>query len=302
MKKILITGASGFLGRQILERALQAGGYEITAVRKGSGAPVGGVAWRVCDLRDEENARGLIREIHPDIVVHAAWIATPGIYNQAPENEDWLRAGAALADEFGRQGGRHFIGIGTCAEYGPSDAPCREDETPVAPNTLYGRCKAGMHAALMTAAEAYGFTANWARVFVPYGPGDDARRLIPSVAASLKRGEKIETTHGKQQRDFIHVRDIADLVLRMIEAPQNGAYNIGSGQAVAVGEVISFIAAHYAREDLVAFGARDFPAHEPMMLVADMDKVARDFDWRARISWQDGLRDYLMAMDTEGAG
>src|SRR5205085_2609309 len=112
-------------------------------------------------------------------------------------------------------GGKRFVGAGTSAEYEPTEGPCEEDRTRLRPATLYGKCKAACWLAAEAAAQHFGFTAAWGRIFLPYGPGDPPGRLIPSLLMALKEGRSIATTHGEQLRDFVYAPDVADLLTHL---------------------------------------------------------------------------------------
>lgn len=148
--------------------------------------------------------------------------------------------------------------------------------------------------AIQAYAQRYGFSAAWARVFLPYGPGDDPRRLIPSLLAALATGTSISVTDGTQVRDFVHVSDIADLLVRLLAASQaKGAYNVGTGRGTAVRQVIEWAADHFHARELVHFGARPRRDDEPLSLVADMAKVERVLGWHAPTSIENGLQRLL---------
>jgi nucleoside-diphosphate-sugar epimerase len=236
----------------------------------------------------------LMKELRPAHLLHLAWVATPNQYRSAAENLDWLEASLALARTFGEQGGRRFVGVGSSAEYHIESGRCVEDVTPIRPGSLYGQCKAACWMAIEAYALRYGFSAAWARVFLPYGPGDEPRRLIPSLLSTLGAGTPINVTDGSQVRDFVHVTDIAELLVRLVAKTQTqGAFNVGSGRGVAVRQVIEWVADHFHARELVRFGARPPPDNEPPVLVADMAKVERALGWSAAISIEDGLSELL---------
>jgi len=297
MSRILLTGATGFLGRHILERLLNGGHDEIhAACRNPPAAEQGRVRWHAADLRDAAAAAALVAEVRPSHLLHAAWIATPGIYLQAPENLDWLAAGLALARAFGENGGTRFVGVGSSAEYAPGDAPCREDDTPVRPASLYGQCKLACWHAILAAARHYDFSAAWGRVFLPYGPGDAPQRLIPSVLAALRQGQSVDTSHGRQVRDFVFAPDAAALLAGLLGSSESGAYNIGSGQGIPVRTVIEALAEPFGARGSLHFGARPLVAGEPMRLVADMSKTRRVVPGVEPLPFGDGLARTLAEM------
>lgn len=293
--KVLLTGASGFVGSACI-RALVKRGAEVIAVnRTGCGPSLDRVTWRAVELRDAAAAESLIGETRPSHLLHSAWITTPGQYLTSLENLDWLVAGLGLVRAFGRAGGRRFVGVGTCAEYDWSSLHFVEDETPLRPESLYGRCKVALWDCVQACAAAHGFSAAWARVFLPYGPGDAAERLIPSVAAALRENRPIATTEGLQERDFVFIDDIGELLAEMIQGEQEGAFNVGTGVAIPVRQAIEILVSRIGNGSAVQYGAVPVRAHEPKRLVANMTKVNRTFGWTAPTTLEAGLYAYLDA-------
>lgn len=296
---VLVTGASGFLGRHCLDR-LATEACEIHAVsRRGTGPHSDRVTWHEADLRDPVSASGLVARIRPSHLLHAAWIVTPGLFWKAPENLDWLSAGLALARVFGESGGRAFVGFGTYAEYDWRVGRLTEDETPIRPLTLYGKAKAAMWAAVEACAAHHGFCAAWGRIFLPYGPGDPVQRLIPMVIDQLRRGQKVPLTEASQERDFVYAPDIADLLVRLLATPVSGAFNIGTGHGTSIRRVVEYLADRLGGRDLLGFGARPTQGEEPPRLVADMAKVEKVLGWTAPTSLAAGL-DRVLALTEAG--
>jgi nucleoside-diphosphate-sugar epimerase len=293
MTRVLVTGASGFISAHCLRRLAQED-CEVHAVnRSGRGVPADHVTWHAADLRDIGQVAPLIAKVRPTHLLHGAWIATPGLYSHSPENITWLQSTIALAGAFGAHGGARFVGIGSSAEYDPGDRPCIEDETPIRPATIYGKCKAAGWLAVQAAAQQHGFSAAWGRLFLPYGPGDPAQRLVPSVLAALRAGKPVATTHGQQQRDFIYAPEAADLLVRLLLSQEDGAFNIGTGRATTVRSVVEALASRCGRPDLPQFGAMTLAPGEPDVLVADMSKVNRRLSWSPATDVQSGLAEVM---------
>jgi nucleoside-diphosphate-sugar epimerase len=289
MSIVLITGPTGFLGRHCLDRLLSED-CEIHAVSRRHTASGGDrVHWHAADLRDPAQARELILAIRPSHLLHLAWEATPRIYSASPENLRWLEAGLAMVASFGEAGGRRFVGAGTSVEYESGHERCTEDVTPIRPSTIYGKCKAACSLAVEAAAQHYGFAAAWGRIFLPYGPGDPPGRLIPSVLASLDQRRPVETTHGRQLRDFIYAPDAADLLVRLLFSSEAGAFNIGTGCATTIRSVIEYLAERRGGRELVRLGAIEPPPGEPPRLIADMTKVHGRLGWSPATSIEAGL-------------
>ena len=289
MSRILITGSSGFIGTQCLQ-VLLGRGYELHAVgRSPRPGQAGGVTWHHCDLCDPSQATEVVTKVQPTLLLHVAWIAKPGVYASSEENFAWMQATLTMAAAFGSTGGRRFLGIGTSAEYDPSDQPCIEDVTPIRPNTVYGKCKAATWLGVQAAAQHYGFSAAWARLFFPYGPGDSPQRLVPYVINSLMTGVPVLTTLGLQIRDLIYARDAAELISMLLLSEETGAFNIGTGVPSSIRSVVEHLAAACGRKELVQFGARQPVPGDPKVLVADMAKVHGRFGWSAPTDMRAGL-------------
>jgi nucleoside-diphosphate-sugar epimerase len=131
----------------------------------------------------------------------------------------------------------------------------------------------------------------WARLFYLYGPGEDRRRLVPSVALALLRGEPARTTPGEQRRDFLHVDDVAGALVAVAQSNVVGGVNIGSGRAVAVREIVETLGAITERPDLVELGALPYAEGDPMLVEADNRRLTEECGFTPRWSLAEGLRD-----------
>lgn len=294
MNRLLITGASGFIGRQIFA-CLPADRWQVHAASRGDRDRAGiapDVTWHDADLRDAAQATTLVDQIRPSHLLHLAWNTDHGRYWTAGDNEQWADATVALARAFIAHRGQRFVGIGTCAEYDwrTLDGPCREDTTPLQPHTAYGQAKLRAWRGIETALAGSQTTAAWGRLFLLYGPGEHPGRLVPSVIASLASGQNAKVTAGTQVRDFLHVADVAGALVALLESPNSGAVNIGSGEGVTLRTLVETLARLAGHPDRVEFGAVPMRADDPQYLVANIDRLHAT-GWRQRISLETGLRD-----------
>jgi nucleoside-diphosphate-sugar epimerase len=303
MTRLLITGATGFIGAPAVRAAAESFEVHTTARgeplrnEQGSGDvapfPCGRGSlerFHACDLLDLDAVERMVEAVRPTHLLHLAWIATPGVYWTSPANHRWVEASERLLRAFARCGGERAVVAGTCAEYDWTAAGvCREFDTPLRPHTTYGRCKLELSAWATVFGRARGVRVAWARLFWMYGPREHSARLVPSVASALLAGAPAACSAGTQERDFLHVDDAADALVALTRSDLSGPVNIGSGEPVAVRDVIAHVARACGRPDLVRLGERPTPAGEPPLLVADMARLRDELGWRPRIDLASGL-------------
>jgi nucleoside-diphosphate-sugar epimerase len=288
VSRILLTGATGFIGRHALTR-LRAAGHDVHAVTSRERPPGGDrVTWHQADLLAGAD---VVAEVAPEVLVHLAWYVEPGRYWTAPENVRWVEASLVLLRAFADAGGRRAVIAGTSAEYDwhAVGQLCEEDGTPLRPATLYGAAKHSLHAVAAAYAEQAGFELAWGRIFFVYGPGEPERRLVPSVGRALLAGESVPTTRGDQVRDFLHVEDAAGAFAALADAETTGAVNIGSGDPVTVRDVFDTLAELAGRPELLRPGALPDRKGDPLRLVADVSRLRGEVGFAPRIALRDGL-------------
>lgn len=290
-RRIIVTGAGGFIGRHTLPKLVERG-FEVVAFdyRMPDDA-YRHAQWIACDLLDRDAVKAALAEARADEMLHIAWRAVVGGLWTAPENLAWLHASLDLLDAFRASGGRRVTMVGSCGEYDWASGLCREDATPTNPTTFYGACKNAIRQTAEQYCAIHKMEFAWARAFFIHGPGEHPSRLGASVALSLLRGEEALCTHGMQLRDYLHVADVADGFVAVAASDKTGAFNIGSGEAIRVRDLIMAIADAAGRPELVRLGARAAPGYEPPLIVADMEKTRRELGWKPHFTLESGAAD-----------
>jgi nucleoside-diphosphate-sugar epimerase len=282
---------------------LREAGYEVCAVlsaRPDQGDRAGEVPpdldVRHADLTDPAAVDALLEEVQPTHLLHFAWIATPGLYWHSEENYRWLSASRYLLAAFARRGGQRAVMAGSCAEYDWSRvAVCRERSSPLADEggtaTPYAACKIAMQRSLEEYGGTHGLSSAWGRIFFQYGPGEHRDRLIASVIVSLLAGREARCTHGRQIRSFLHVDDVGAAFAALLGSPVQGPVNVGSGERIAIADVLQRLADDIGRPELLKLGARPAPPGEPAVLVPDVDRLSAEVGWSPRRPLDEGLQE-----------
>lgn len=288
-KRVLVTGASGFIGRHCVPLLANVG-YDVHAVSSARrAASAYGETWHELDLLDAAAIPAVLRTIRPTHLLHLAWYVVPGKLAEAPENFLWLQASLELIRQFREHGGQRVLVAGTGYEYDWNYGYCSESITPRSPSTLYGVCKHALQVALEGYADRTGLSSAWARLFFLYGPHERPDRLVPSVIRSLLRGEPARCSHGLQIRDYLHVEDVADGVVRLLDSDVTGAMNIASGRPVMLRDIVLTIARRVGAEDLVVLGALPTRSNDTPLVVADVARLSRELRWQPTYTLDGGL-------------
>src|SRR5690348_16415148 len=229
--KILVTGATGFIGQHVVPRLLE-GGHAVTAV-----------------ARDETKARGfdwfgdvrfLSFDLHQrpetiinycegiDAAVHLAWRGLPN-YNDVFHFEENLPADYRFLKALAGSGVRHLLVAGTCLEYGMQSGALTES-APTTPCTAYGVAKDALRKFLQLAQQKIPFTLQWARLFYLYGPGQHPCSLLAQLDHAIDRDDPVfNMSGGEQLRDYLAVEDAAACVANLVQQPQcRGVINVCS--------------------------------------------------------------------------
>lgn len=283
--RVLLTGASGFIGRYVL-KALQQNGIEVVAV--GRTRPQSSVPFIEADLLSACDFAALLHQAQATHLLHLAWYAEHGKYWTSPLNLRWLEATTRLVEAFCTTGGQQVVIAGTCAEYDWTHGYCREDSTPLNPATFYGTAKDATRRLVMAVCAQHQIPCAWGRIFLPFGHGESTSRLMPSLI-EVFRGERAPFgVNANAYRDFLHVSDVAEGFVRLLTAEASGAYNLCSGEPTRLSEVVTTLAALLDADPAPVLALTTERPGEPSLLVGESVKL-RALGWRPALTLAQGL-------------
>lgn len=282
-QRVLVTGATGFVGRHVIQQGL-ALNVELHALSRTEKRSAG-VRWWQGDLLHEDEIKHILSQVQSDGILH---LAAGGVAYGAAHNRDVLQVNieglAILLDSVQEAGiGPHVVLAGSGFEYAPQDRPLREDD-PIAPNSVYGVSKAA--SARLAHLYAARFPITVLRLFSLYGPGEQEPRVVPYVIAQTRRGLPVELTPGEQVRDYTYVKDAAEgfwrtLALRPV-APMCRVWNLASGVSITLRSFLETLDQCLAERGLtpdLRFGARPYRSDELMTYTADIARLCKALAW-----------------------
>jgi nucleoside-diphosphate-sugar epimerase len=285
--KLLLVGASGFVGRAVVRRAVRHAGFRLIAgVRTPAGLPPGTAVCPV-DVTATETLTAALRDIRPSVVINAAaYGVRPGQTDSGAALRVNVAGATALLEAAASAGCRRFIQLGSCSEYGARDGTVHEDDSPT-PHTLYGATKAAGSIMVLERGAACGIETAVLRLFNLWGAGEPGHRLFPSIVEAARTRTPVDLTDGTQIKDYSFVDDVADWILELACAPPgafgtSGIVNVGSGRPEPLRDWAARLADRLGARHLLRFGAKPNRADEPKGQIPDLGRLEALLPGRTR--------------------
>jgi nucleoside-diphosphate-sugar epimerase len=293
MSRIIITGASGFIGRHVIGHFLH-DGFDVHCItREAVHDPLlaeSGATWHEMNLLHPHGCRKLFEQVRPTHLLHLAWCTKPGEFWNSESNLDWLAASIELLADFVTSGGKRATFAGSCAEYDWRYGYLTEGLTPTVAESLYGASKNGLRGAAEQYCRQKRVGFSWGRIFFLYGKYEHPSRLVPSIIRPLINSKRAVCASGNQVRDFLNSEDVASALASVALSEIEGAINIGSGVAVSIGEVAADIAKIIGGTPLLEYSDEPSQSHHPYV-IANIDRLRDEVGWKSAISLEGGLED-----------
>jgi UDP-glucose 4-epimerase len=285
-RKVLVTGASGFIGAHLCHRLVDAGAEVHALSRRRRSADRSPLTWWEGDVADIEMVRTLFREIQPETIYHLAShvMGAPNLQHVLPTFRANLQSSVNLLVAAAETGCRRLILTGSLAE----PEPAKGEIFPVAPYAAAKWASSG-YARMFHA--LYGVPAVLARVFMVYGPAQrDLSKLIPYAILSLLQGRSPAISSGGRLVDWIYVDDVVDAYTALAEAPgiEGRTVEIGSGKLVSIQEIVGEVTHLVGAGIGPTFGALPDRPMEPVR-IADVAQTREWIGWSPKTPLTNGL-------------
>lgn len=253
MKKILLTGASGLLGKSVLKELINNYNYNIYAITTNPDKlkQYENINIIKCDLTNVEDRQEIFKNIKPDICIHLAWDQTKEDFRMSDSNFLWLNISFDILEQFHKNGGKHFLFAGSSSEYDGMTGTFDESADSM-PSSLYGLCKKSFNEFAIDYCKKNKISFIGMRYFTIFG-ADDSHSFgaIPYITSNLKNNEKIVCKSPNITRDYIYVEDAAKITCKLLESDFEGIINVASGQMHTMKEVFQIIGKLFNKLELV---------------------------------------------------
>ncbi|WP_417204650.1 NAD-dependent epimerase/dehydratase family protein [Acetoanaerobium sticklandii] len=287
MKKIIVTGAKGFIGHHCLQY-LANSDFEVHALtRSDDQSNSKNIIWHNFNILEDDSSI-LFQSIKPTHLLHLAWYTEHGKFWNSDENYKWLAATKSLFTQFLNQGGQEILTAGSVAEYQWSSGSLKEDVSPEIPGNIYGECKLEV-TNFCRDLISKGHKIKIARLFFPYGPGEPDTKLIPTLINAIKNRSQSKFTDCEQVRDFLYVEDMANAIVALQNSDTLGVVNIGSGQGIKIKSIIELIKDILKKDADLDLGSIPRSPNDPEELIADTDILNNTIGWKAEYTMRQRL-------------
>ncbi len=270
--KVLVTGATGFIGRHVIRQLIE-NGHTVTAVGRDIEKAecmdwYNSVSFITCDIHqfdlDPIKKFGLT-----DAVIHLAWSGLPH-YNELYHFEKNLPADCTFLKNLVLNGYKQILVTGTCFEYGMQNG-CLTEDADTRPESPYALAKDSLRRYLQALQKQEPFILQWARLFYMFGEGQNPKSILAQLDQALDRGDEVfNMSGGEQLRDYLSVQDVAKKLVKLIETPSyNGIVNICSGDPISIRRLVEEHIKTRGTSIQLQFGYYPYTDYEPMAFWGD---------------------------------
>ena len=286
---ILIVGGTGFIGYHLAKKSLKKG-WQVTSIssrlpRKKRYLPK--VKYILCDITKKKSLKKNIRKPFNYVVNLGGYVDHS---NRKKTFESHYIGCKNLTEIFLKKPPIAFVQMGSSAEYGNVKSPQKENAK-CNPKSVYGQAKLLSSIYLIDLFKKQKFPSTILRLYNTYGPRQDLNRFIPIIISGCIKNKKFPCSKGNQLRDFLHIDDVVDAILKSLtnKNAKGQIINIGSGKPRIIKNIIEYIK-KILKGGYPLFGRIKLRKDEILKVYPDINKAKNKINWRPKISFQKGLK------------
>ncbi len=280
LMKILVTGATGFIGNHVIKQLLKHNFYVIATSsnkNKAKNFPWFNEAkYLAFDLSQFDASIDYYDLFErPDIIIHLAWEGLPNYHSLFHIEENLFRHYHFLKNLV-NNGAKDITVTGTCFEYGLQEGKLSED-LPTLPANPYAIAKDSLRKFLEQLQKHIDFSFKWVRLFYMYGEGQNRNSILSQLEIALGNNEKeFNMSSGDQQRDYLPVQKMAEYILKVgLQKNVEGIINCCSGKPITINKLVSNFLEERNQKIKLNRGVYPYPPHEPMHFWGDNEKLKK---------------------------
>ena len=288
---ILVVGGTGFIGYHLAKKSLTKG-WQVTSISSNPPKKIrylSKVKYIICDITKKNILKKNIKKSFDYVVNLAGYVDHS---NQKKTYKSHYLGCKNLTDIFLKKTPKVFVQIGSCVEYGNLKSPQKENNNfnPKLIKSVYGKAKllASMH--LLDLFKKNNFPSVILRLYLAYGPKQDINRFLPIVIKSCIKNEKFPCSKGNQLRDFTHVNDVVDAIIKSLanKDAKGQIINVGSGKPKKIKSIIEQIK-KITKGGYPEYGKIKFRKDEILKLYPSINKISRILGWKPKTNLNQGL-------------
>lgn len=285
MKKVLLTGGTGLIGKYTIEPLLKAG-FKVFVVSSKNRKKLNGVEIIQADLLNFDDIKKVFEKVKPHYILHFAWDTTPGSYLESDLNFKWLNSSLEMLKQFKIHGGKRAIYAGTCFEYKFKNQPLAETDK-LNPQTTYAKCKNELREKAQIFCIENKINFCWGRIFYVYGECEQEKRLIPTVIKTLAHNKVFSTKSADLIRDYMFAQDVARAFVILLDSNVTGCVNICTAIPISIKEIICTIARKMNKEHLIKI--ENEASNDAPIILGDNSRLKNELHFEAEFSLESSL-------------
>lgn len=279
MKKVILTGCTGLIGKETIE-PLKKAGFKVHCITSQN-----------CNLFDYDAVNNFFKKIKPQYLLHFAWI-TRDDYLMNPINRDYVDASINMLKAFVQNDGNRAVFAGTCFEYDFKDSPLKETDS-LNPRSLYAQCKVDLHERAGRFCSENGISFGWGRIFYVYGHNEKEGRLMRYIIDCLKNNEVVTVKFAQLNRDYMYTKDIASAFVDFLNSNVTGSVNICTGKGITLGSYAEKIATFMNKRNLLELHTKT--TEQPISIIGDNTRLVQEVGFSSMYSYDEAIKEILLS-------